>query len=75
MTSRHQSQRSGLNRRPLGDPKKPFRRISRRDSTLGAQGAGVKSPVSAESRAQTVPEPFLATLLTVAALVGQARVA
>ena len=70
-----ESQRSGLNRRPLGQQKALFCRISRRTSTLGTQGSAVKPHETARTGAETVPEPYLAALILVAALVGQARVA
>jgi len=66
-----ESQRSGLNRRPLVSPDCTPRRISRRSITLGTASRGVKRARAAGFGAETVPKAFLATLLlTIAAGVG-----
>lgn len=60
MNFTEKSQRSGLNRRPLGVPNDSFSRISRPHRTLHAAQFAVKSAVSGFSGLETVPKPFLA---------------
>ena len=67
-----ESQRSGLNRRPLGDTRRAVRGITRRDTSLRRHDTTRKATDVTAHRLATVPRLCLA-LLTLAAAAGRGQ--